>query len=420
MIWWILKKAGRIFVYTAYLNIVSIFLLFLVIIQGAYSQNVKSENLSYMGIKSFSDQLNPPPTQKRPDIYYIILDGYPSMRILRDDYGIDNHVFLDELRKRGFYIAECSRSNYPNTAYSLASSLNGNYIPPIGEQFLSGGHTWRAFGPLVHKNSVSATLKDLGYTTVTFDTYYRWLNVTESDVYISSRKSRDLLISNIKNILTGQLNEYENLLLDTTLFVRRGIILNWIKQINGVVSSENIDETVFDKIGTNNIGEQKILYEIYKYNLMQLPLIPNLPGKKFVYAHLLSSHQPFLFSKDGSFSPDQSFEGYQNSIEFTNNSILDSIDTIIKESNPKPIIILQGDHSLTGTEDAFGILNAYYLPGDANKLLYPEISPVNTFRVIFNSYFGGNFPLLKDESYWIHDFNGKLIPELIPSLGQCE
>jgi hypothetical protein len=161
-------------------------------------------------------------------------------------------------------------------------------------------------------------------------------------------------------------------------------------------------------------------YPLFDKIITELTIIPNLPGKKFVYAHLLSSHQPFLFSKDGSFSPDQSFEGYQNSIEFTNNSILDSIDTIIKESNPKPIIILQGDQSLTGTEDAFGILNAYYLPGDANKLLYPEISPVNTFRVIFNSYFGGNFPLLKDELYWIHDFNGKLIPELIPSLGQCE
>jgi len=31
--------------------------------------------------------------------------------------------------------------------------------------------------------------------------------------------------------------------------------------------------------------------------------------------------------------------------------------------------------------------------------MYNNISPVNTFRVIFNHYFGTNLPLLKDKSY---------------------
>jgi len=421
IIWWILKKLRQPSDLNVFMNFASFSLLTFLIIQGIFFQAVNTDNLSSLGIKSFADQLHPPPTEQRPDIYYIILDGYPSSRILHENYGINNQDFLEELTKRGFYIAECSRSNYPNTAYSIASSLNIDYIPPIGEQFLSGGHTWRAFIPYVHKNSVSATLKDLGYTTVTLDTYYRWLNVTESDVHISSRNNKDILISNIKNVLTGQLNEYENLLLDTTPLVRRGMVLDWINKINGVVRPEYIDGTEWDNNATNNFGEQRILYEIHKNNLTQLPLIPTLPGKKFVYAHLLSTHQPFLFSKDGSFSSDQSIDGYRNSIEFTNNSLLDSIDTILKESDPKPIIILQGDHSLTGTEDAFGILNAFYLPGDAKKMLYPEISPVNTFRVIFDSFFGGRFPMLEDMSYWIHDFQEELIPEQIEVNGNyCE
>ncbi len=413
IIWWILKKLRQPGDLTVFMNFASFSLLTFVIIQGIFLQGLNTDSLNSLGIKSYANHLHPPPAEQRPDIYYIILDGYPSSRILREDYGINNQDFLEELTKRGFYVAECSRSNYPNTAYSLASSLNINYIPPIGEQFLSGGHTWRAFGPYVHKNSVSATLKDLGYRTITMDTYYRWLNVTESDVHVSSRNNKDILISNINNVLTGQLNEYEDLLLDTTPLIRRGMVLDWLNRIIGVVPQENIDDTEWDNNATNNLGEQRILYEIYQNNFTQLPLIPNLPGNKFIYAHLLSTHQPFLFSKDGSFSNDQSIEGYRNSIEFTNDSILASIDRIIKESDPKPIIILQGDHSLTGTKDAFGILNAYYLPGDAKKMLYPEISPVNTFRVIFNSYFGSKFPLLEDRSYWIHDFQEKLIPEQI-------
>ena len=48
--------------------------------------------------------------------------------------------------------------------------------------------------------------------------------------------------------------------------------------------------------------------------------------------------------------------------------------------------------------DRVKILNAYYLPDGGNKALYPTITPVNTFRVIFNTYFGGNYELLPDVS----------------------
>ena len=41
-----------------------------------------------------------------------------------------------------------------------------------------------------------------------------------------------------------------------------------------------------------------------------------------------------------------------------------------------------------------GILNAYYLPGADPRVFYPTISPVNSFRVVFNTYFGASLPLL--------------------------
>ncbi len=45
------------------------------------------------------------------------------------------------------------------------------------------------------------------------------------------------------------------------------------------------------------------------------------------------------------------------------------------------------------------ILNAYYLPGVDKDILYPSITPVNSFRLIFNLYFDTNFELLPDENY---------------------
>jgi len=43
------------------------------------------------------------------------------------------------------------------------------------------------------------------------------------------------------------------------------------------------------------------------------------------------------------------------------------------------------------------ILNVYFLPEINNNLLYNSITPVNTFRVIFNHYFDAGYDLLKDQ-----------------------
>ena len=67
-----------------------------------------------------------------------------------------------------------------------------------------------------------------------------------------------------------------------------------------------------------------------------------------------------------------------------------------------PIIIVQGDHGavLDDPQRRMTILNAYYLPGGGAQSLYEAVSPVNTFRVIFNFYFGLQVPLLDDISYY--------------------
>jgi hypothetical protein len=58
------------------------------------------------------------------------------------------------------------------------------------------------------------------------------------------------------------------------------------------------------------------------------------------------------------------------------------------------------NYEKTNKKERFSILNAYYLPGGGEKLLYPGITPVNTFRVIFKYYFGADIELLPDASYY--------------------
>jgi len=88
-----------------------------------------------------------------------------------------------------------------------------------------------------------------------------------------------------------------------------------------------------------------------------------------------------------------------------------AINKIISDSPQPPIIILQADHgpglywfgfeyNKNTLKERMSILNAYYLPGSGDKKLYDEITPVNTFRIIFNHYFGTDLELLEDKSYF--------------------
>jgi hypothetical protein len=132
---------------------------------------------------------------------------------------------------------------------------------------------------------------------------------------------------------------------------------------------------------------------------------------KFVYAHILIPHPPFVFSRSGvnidfpgndgatpvGPTPKDYATGYRNQLDYINYRILPIVKEIQANSKNPPIIILQGDHGVDPRRSF--ILNAYYLPEGGTAGLYPEITPVNTFRYILNEYFQGNYDLLSDVNY---------------------
>lgn len=126
-----------------------------------------------------------------------------------------------------------------------------------------------------------------------------------------------------------------------------------------------------------------------------------IEGPRFVFAHILSPHRPYVFGPT-----------YVDEVIGISNRVKTELDEILEESDNPPIIVIQGDHGaptrprpiseLTDTvaRQRLGILNAYHLPGGGNDLLYPSITPVNTFRLILDYYFGATYDLLEDRSYY--------------------
>jgi hypothetical protein len=152
---------------------------------------------------------------------------------------------------------------------------------------------------------------------------------------------------------------------------------------------------------------------------------PEVKGPKFVLAHIVSPHPPFVFDSAGQmrerkgrfnqtkYTHDEYVDGYRGQVEFVNSRLVPAIDGILKHYDPAhpPVIIVQGDHGprslrrRNNTSEAFyrerfSILNAYLVPRELGCGLYPSISPVNSFRALFNCLFDARMEMLPDESYY--------------------
>ena len=74
------------------------------------------------------EELNP---SIKPDLYYILLDGYGGTMRMKEDLNFDNYEFLSELTSRGFFAPDISHSNYPSSKWQMTTVFSMNYLPPI-------------------------------------------------------------------------------------------------------------------------------------------------------------------------------------------------------------------------------------------------------------------------------------------------
>lgn len=333
-------------------------------------------------------RIDPKEAAALPHIYYIILDGYARADILREIYQYDNTEMGDYLTQKGFYIADRSRSNYAQTALSLASSLNFEYLDDLVEQIGVESDDRAPLRDMIRDNKVVHFLRQHGYLFVAFSSGYSATEITNADVYMTSGAFFD---------------EFQNGLINTT-------------PISAVLSVLHYQY---------DLHRRKILYtfdHLVDFSETEEPV--------FVFAHILAPHPPFVFGRHGEeINPEARFslmdwrwdqyeEDYIEQLIFINGKVRETIDGILSRSARPVIIILQADHGPGSTLDwgdpgysyireRMSILNAYLLTNNGNDNLYDDITPVNTFRIIFNDYFNTDYELLDDESYistWDHPY----------------
>ncbi len=340
--------------------------------------------------------------QQPPDIYYLVVDRYARADVLEQVYGYDNDGFLGDLAKRGFTVGRHSAANYQRTAPSLAASLNLVYLDPIAETLGRTSDDWVLLYRLLEDYKVWRALKGVGYRFIHFGS---WWTPTAANRYAD------------QNVNWKAIPTFDRLF--------------WAATAPGrlVLQAE---------LGWTDYRSHQC--ERLNYKFARLAEVATAPGPKFVFAHVLLPHPPFIFDAAGRcLSRAEAMarsrqQNYGEQVSLTNRLLLSAIDRILA-ANEDAVIVVQADEgpwpaSIAGDEFSIGmdttpadwaaltaaevkekvaILNALRLPGAAaaKSRLYPEITPVNTFRIIFNSYFSTDLPLLPDESYLYLD-NGHL------------
>ncbi len=389
---WLWRKITSRKAITIFLNVVSIVL---VLFSGwAIVSTLFRSNSQVQMIKDRVTQFEIPATETNgipPDIYFIVLDGYGREDILRDVYGFDNSEFVSFLRDSGFYVADRSSPNYPQTELSISSSMNLDYLDSFVDGF--GDTSDRSpLRELMQHTVLRRFLEEQGYTFVALPSAALFSQITDADVYYDTTSSG--------------VNEFEGLVLSSTI---AGVFTeSWGVEL---------------PIQGYNMHKRYILSA-----LDTLQTVSEFSGPKFVFAHILSPHPPFIFDRDGNFIlPDRPYstwdaslypgateeyiKGYTDQMAFINSQMIRVITSILEKSEDPPIIIIMGDHGPGAYYDTlkmnesclverFSILNSYYFPDGNYERLYPSITPVNSFRVVLDQYLGATMDLLADKNYF--------------------
>lgn len=332
-------------------------------------------------------ELAPADPDDLPDVYYIILDRYAGPTALRETYDFDNEPFLTALEERGFSVARRAHANYIKTPLSLVSSLNMEMLDTDALMAAAedGGDREPIHRMLGERLVVPTALKELGYSYVQVA---NWWTPTQQNV------DADRVLR-----YQGQ-DEFSSVLSQTTLL--------------RALSDPNA--------APDDPWSWPVMWENNQYALDRLDEIPDMPGPKYVFAHLVTTHPPYVHNADGSFTGRQQvaelgdIESYRRQLTYANSRMLTLVDRIV-ESDPNAVIMLQADegpfparyrqqgHAFdwrnatdAELEEKFGILFAMRVPGADVEAegFHDAITPVNAFRVIFNARFGTDLPLLPD------------------------
>lgn len=353
-------------------------------LKSFYNLNTKSTKLHNEDSKTIVKNNN------SPDIYFIILDAYENGEQLKKHFGFNNDKFLKGLEKKGFYVARNSHSNYNFTALSVPSMLNYSYLENLGVS-----NPDKDF-----ESKLMSLYKNNAITKFLYQNNYHISYINLNALFASGFNYIDK--NYLKDSSTNKMS-FKNEIFKKSILPNRTKMETF--QRKNVLNSFEYLQNAAD-------------YETKK--------------PKFVFAHILSPHMPYVFMENGdvpTLLEQNDYEkkengkstfvnnkkGLSNQILYINKLTNKTIDNILNKKR-KSVIILVSDHGFStkysfsegvyniGIDDdietRFGNLTAIYFPDKNYSDLYQTMTPVNILRIVLNKYFNQQNSLLPEKNYY--------------------
>lgn len=341
----------------------------------------------------------------RPDIYFIIPDGYPSDAWLRSAMNYDNSKFTEALNNRGFVVAHHAQANYASTLVSLASTLNMQHYSSNPTPFFDLDYLRLS----IADNIVARQLKELGYSYIQLLSGFLMpspmadinrdytprgpIDIKDQHRNVSSAIRYGPQADSVPHHDVGHFykQSFISLYIDTTLLRPFGSLLVRMlydqSKPYGLFAAERFLQTIED-----------------------VRSIVSMPEATFTLIHLLKPHGPTVFNEFGDMIEHirkPTHQEYFAEFGFTNSKFLELIDLILDGSSNQPIIVFQGDHGSTygkiGTRDGklthFDTYAAYHLPDTFSIDLPEPYTLINTFPLILNEVFGTEYEMQEDHLF---------------------
>lgn len=318
-----------------------------------------------------------------PDVWHILFDRYASRETLALSYDFDNRPLVVELQKRGFTVAEGDYSNYQRTAHSLAATLNGASLDRLAAAATGPKSDWLPIYRAISGNQASAFFERNGYRTVFAGTWWSPTRRIEVGELINYRA----------------LPELGRLMLDQSA-VGAALRLTGLPYGDGRTEQCVRENDKFARLG--DLADQ--------------------PGRKYVFAHFLVPHPPFVLNADGSCrsleraKSSSRRDNYVAQIQYSNAGMLRLVDRILA-SGRRSVIVIHSDEGpwpspFVGNEhelgrdpvsvdwarldgarlrEKMGILMAVRGP-DGPPATMPR-SPVQIYPAVLKDSFGSRRPL---------------------------
>ena len=252
-------------------------------------------------------------TAQKRDVYWLIFDRYGSDRAFQIGYDTKNPL-TPWLKAHGFDVLADSHANYVGTAQSLSTTAN---LTPLAQLTKGVPVTSNSYLPIYGHLQGSLAVRQfqaLGYRYLHLGS---WWNPTRYD----SAADRNFNADGVSDF--------------TSAVVESSIV--------PVLSKAFIPKALPPTEPAKHLKHNT-------YALDKLDQLPIESGPKFVWAHILLPHPPYIFDAEGNYieSPQHAgisdTEAWKGQLEYTNKRLEAFLEQLLsKPEAEQPIIVLQAD-----------------------------------------------------------------------------